>query len=52
MYCRSPALQGRSRTAAEAGVRKAVENLPELRQRLESITDNYLNVQQDILEKA
>ena len=32
------------------GVKKAVENLPQLRQRLESITDNYLNVQQDILE--
>jgi len=32
------------------GVKKAVENLPKLRQRLESITDNYLNVQQDILE--
>src|SRR5207302_7738084 len=32
------------------GVKKAVENLPKVRQRLESITDNYLNVQQDILE--
>src|SRR6202008_2822312 len=32
------------------GIRKAVENLPKLRERLESITDNYLNVQQDILE--
>ena len=32
------------------GVKKAVENLPELRQRMDSITDNYLNVQQDILE--
>src|SRR5258707_8942806 len=32
------------------GVNKAVENLPELRQRMDSITDNYLNVQQDILE--
>ena len=32
------------------GVKKAVENLPKLRERLESITDNYLNVQQDILE--
>jgi hypothetical protein len=32
------------------GVNKAVENLPELRQRLAAITDNYLNVQQDILE--
>ena len=32
------------------GVKKAVENLPKLRERLESITDNYHNVQQDILE--
>src|ERR1700745_598281 len=32
------------------GVKKAVENLPKLRQRMDSITDNYLNVQQDILE--
>src|ERR1700758_3987996 len=32
------------------GVNKSVENLPKLRERLESITDNYLNVQQDILE--
>ena len=32
------------------GVKKAVDNLPKLRERLESITDNYLNIQQDILE--
>jgi hypothetical protein len=32
------------------GINKAVENLPALRQRLSEITDNYLNVQQDILE--
>jgi len=32
------------------GIKKAVEHLPLLRQRLESITDNYLNVQQDILQ--
>jgi hypothetical protein len=32
------------------GVKKAVENLPQLRDRLSSICDNYLNVQQDILE--
>jgi hypothetical protein len=32
------------------GLRKAVENLPKLRERLQSINDNYLNVQQDILE--
>src|SRR5579864_6472184 len=32
------------------GVKKAVENLPQLRQKMASITDNYLDVQQDILE--
>jgi hypothetical protein len=32
------------------GVKKAVENLALLRERLDSINDNYLNVQQDILE--
>lgn len=32
------------------GVKKAVENLPELQQKLASVCDNYLNVQQDILE--
>ena len=32
------------------GITKAVENLPALRKRLSEITDNYLNVQQDILE--
>ncbi len=32
------------------GVGKAVENLPQLRPTLESITDHYLEVQQDILE--
>jgi hypothetical protein len=31
------------------GVKKAVENLPKLRERLASINDNYLNIQQDIL---
>jgi len=31
------------------GINKAVENLPALRQRLLEITDNYLNVRQDIL---
>jgi hypothetical protein len=31
-------------------VKKAVDNLPNLRERLQSITDNYLTVQQDILE--
>jgi hypothetical protein len=32
------------------GVKKAVENLPQLREKMSAITDNYLNVQQDILE--
>jgi hypothetical protein len=32
------------------GVKKAVENLPQLRQKMSAIADNYLNVQQDILE--
>ena len=32
------------------GVKKAVENLPQLRDRLSAINENYLNVQQDILE--
>ena len=32
------------------GVKKTVENLPELRQKMSSIIDNYHNVQQDILE--
>ena len=32
------------------GVKKAVENLPQLRDKLSSICDNYLSVQQVILE--
>jgi hypothetical protein len=44
----------RTETAAnnvnDYGVNKAVENLPKPRQRLHAINDNYLNVQQDILE--
>src|ERR1700740_742125 len=32
------------------GIRKAVENLPPLRDKLATICDNYLTVQQDILE--
>jgi hypothetical protein len=35
---------------ADYGIGKAVENLPQLRQKMAAITDNYLNVQQDILE--
>jgi len=30
----------------------SVENLPELRQRMHQITQNYWNAQQDILENA
>ena len=32
------------------GVKKAVENLPKLRERLSTINDNYQDVQQDVLE--
>jgi hypothetical protein len=32
------------------GVKKAVENLPQPREKLSVVCDNYLNVQQDILE--
>jgi len=32
------------------GVNKAVENLPQLRKKLATICDNYLSIQQDILE--
>src|SRR5437870_11276769 len=31
-------------------VNKAIDHLPALRQKLSSIVDNYLNIQQDILE--
>ena len=39
-----------SNNVNDYGINKAVENLPALRKRLSEITDNYLNVQQDILE--
>ena len=35
---------------ADYGIKKAVENLPQLRQKMAAIIDNYLDVQQDILE--
>lgn len=35
---------------ADYGIKKAIEHLPALRAKLSSIIDNYLNVQQDILE--
>jgi hypothetical protein len=39
-----------SNNVADYGVKKAVENLPQLRQAMGAVIDNYLNVQQDILE--
>jgi len=39
-----------SNDVTDLGMKKAVEHLPELRRRLQQVVDNYLNVQQDILE--
>src|ERR1700726_2762816 len=39
-----------SNNVNDYGVKKAVENLPPLQKYLSAINDNYLNVQQDILE--
>lgn len=39
-----------SNDVRDYGVGKAVENLPQLKEKLVSINDNYLTVQQDILE--
>jgi hypothetical protein len=39
-----------SNNVNDYGVNKAVENLPALRKAMSAINDNYLNVQQDILE--
>src|ERR1700676_4652893 len=39
-----------SNNVNDYGVKKAVENLPVLKKALSAINDNYLNVQQDILE--
>jgi len=39
-----------SNNVNDYGVNKAVENLPALRTKLSAVVDNYLNVQQDILE--
>jgi hypothetical protein len=36
--------------STDYGIGKAVDNLPQLRQRLSGIIDRYLDVQQDILE--
>ncbi len=37
-------------SVTDYGVRKAIDNLPALRATLSAINDNYLNVQQDIVE--
>src|SRR6266852_3154308 len=39
-----------TKNVADYGIKKAIEHLPELRAKLGSIIDSYLNVQQDILE--
>jgi len=39
-----------SNNVADYGVKKAVENLPQLREKMAAVIDNYLDVQQDILE--
>ncbi len=39
-----------SNNVNDYGCKKAVEHLPELRQKMSSVIDNYHNVQQDILE--
>src|SRR6202166_2564170 len=39
-----------SNNIADYGVKKAVENLPQLMEKMGTVIDNYLDVQQDILE--
>lgn len=39
-----------SNNVADYGVKKSVENLPQLREKMSAVIDNYLDVQQDILE--
>ncbi len=39
-----------SNNVTDYGVKKSVENLPQLREKMSAVIDNYLNVQQDILE--
>src|SRR5271155_3443077 len=39
-----------SNNVNDYGCKKAVEHLPELRQKMSSVIDNYHNIQQDILE--
>jgi hypothetical protein len=46
----SSAQNRQATTSNDYGVNKAVENLPALRKAMPAINDNYLNVQQDIVE--
>ena len=39
-----------SNDVTDYGIKKAVQNLPQLQQKLSAICDNYLNAQQDILQ--
>lgn len=39
-----------SNNVNDYGCKKAIENLPQLREKMSSVIDNYQNVQQDILE--
>jgi hypothetical protein len=39
-----------SNNVADYGVKKSVENLPQLREKMSAVIDNYLDVQRDILE--
>ena len=43
-------IEAATNNVTDYGVNKAVENLPALRTKLASINDNYLDIQQDILE--
>ena len=45
-----PAHRARDNDVTDYGIKKAVENLSPLREKLATICDNYLTVQQDILE--
>src|SRR5437868_6926351 len=45
-----PRTEAASNNVNDYGVKKSVQNLPALRSALSAISDNYLNVQQDILE--
>ena len=52
-YVRDPLIlrtEAATNNVTDYGVKKAVDNLPALRSTLSAINDNYLNVQQDIVE--